>query len=265
MTFEGLMQGFRVSGTGSHLAMALAGALLALTAGLTALAFVRAIGITFLGMPRRDRRTPPDTRLRSASLGILAFSSLAVGVAAPWVVEVLERGTTGIGGEAAMGRIAQPGWLIEPGYPDFASISPTVLAIVLVSSSLGFWVVRALVRARRRGRVVPVWASATEINSRTREQYTAFGYANMTRVIFNVIYRIRPRVEAVGDQRFPERLIVSREAPRIFDPRWLYRPITSAFLWVADRVRSIQAGYLGLYLLYLLLALVIMLLVAPRV
>ena len=34
MTFEGLMQGFRVGGTGAHLAMALAGALLALTAGL---------------------------------------------------------------------------------------------------------------------------------------------------------------------------------------------------------------------------------------
>ncbi len=49
---EGLMQGFRVSGTGSHLAIALAGAILALTAGLAALAFVRAIGLTFYGMPR---------------------------------------------------------------------------------------------------------------------------------------------------------------------------------------------------------------------
>ena len=52
------MQGFRVSGTGSHLAIALAGALLALTAGLAALAFVRATGMTFLGMPR-DRSIEP--------------------------------------------------------------------------------------------------------------------------------------------------------------------------------------------------------------
>jgi formate hydrogenlyase subunit 3/multisubunit Na+/H+ antiporter MnhD subunit len=55
---EGLMQGFRVSGTGSHLAIAFAGALLALTAGLAALAFVRAIGMTFLGMPRDRAITP---------------------------------------------------------------------------------------------------------------------------------------------------------------------------------------------------------------
>jgi hydrogenase-4 component B len=264
MTFEGLMQGFRVGGTGSHLAMALAGALLALTAGLTALAFVRALGITFLGMPREERQTRPDSRLRSVALGVLAAGSLAIGVAAPWVVKVLENGTAGIGGTAAMGRISRPGWLIEPGYPDFASISPTVLAIVLLSFGVGFWVVRALLRARIRGRTVPVWASATEVNP-AREQYTAYGYANMTRVIFNVVYRIRPRIEARGDERFPERLVMSSGKPRIFDPGWLYRPVTASFLWVAGKLQGIQAGYLGLYLLYLLLALIAVLLIAPRV
>ena len=265
MTFEGLMQGFRVGGTGSHLAMALAGALLALTAGLTAFAFVRALGISFLGMPRRDDRAPArDPRLRSVALAAFCFGSLAIGIAAPWVVQVLERGTAGIGGEAAFGRISQPGWLIEPGYPGFASISPTVLAIVLTSFAIGFWVIRALLRARGRGRVVPLWASATEVGGR-REQYTAYGYANMTRVIFNVVYRIRPRLQAHGDERFPERLTVAREDPRIFEPQWLYRPVTRSFLWVAERVRGIQAGYLGLYLLYLLIALMVVLVVAPRV
>ncbi len=124
--------------------------------------------------------------------------------------------------------------------------------------------IRALLRARVRGRVVPVWASATEASGRY-EQYSAFGYANMTRVIFNVIYRIRPRVELRGDERFPERLILARDEPRVYDPRWLYRPVSVAFLWIAARVRAIQAGYLGLYLLYLLIALMVVLLVAPRV
>ena len=117
MTFEGLMQGFRVGGTGAHLAMALAGALLALTAGLTALAFVRAIGITFLGLPREPELQPQrDRKLRSIAGGVLAAGSLAIGVAAPWVVEVLERGTADIGGAAAFGadrqaRLADRAWL----------------------------------------------------------------------------------------------------------------------------------------------------------
>jgi hypothetical protein len=87
----------------------------------------------------------------------------------------------------------------------------------------------------------------------------------MSRVIFNVIYRIRPQVEAEGDERFPTRMTMIRDEAKIFDPRWLYRPITRSFLWMADRVRRIQAGYLGLYLLYLLLALVALLLISPRV
>ena len=60
------MQGFRVSGTGSHLAIALAGALVALTAGLAALAFVRAIGMTFLGMPRDRSIRPAAERVGAA-------------------------------------------------------------------------------------------------------------------------------------------------------------------------------------------------------
>jgi hydrogenase-4 component B len=95
---EGLMQGFRLGGTGSHLAIALAGAVLALTAGLAALAFVRAIGMTFLGRPRDQSLEPtPEPPLSRVGLGVLAVSSLAIGIAAPWVVKLLVRGTLPVG------------------------------------------------------------------------------------------------------------------------------------------------------------------------
>jgi hydrogenase-4 component B len=260
---EGLMQGFRVSGTGSHLAIALAGALLALTAGLAALAFVRAIGMTFLGMPRDRSITPSREPLRPrVGMALLAFASLAIGVAAPWVVKVLERATLPVGGGAAIGHISQLGWLIEPGYAKFASISPTVLALTLTGFALG----AAGLRYRfsiRRSRRAPVWASGVVVSGR-RAQYTPIGYANMVRVIFNVVYRIKTQLRSIGDQRFPERLSMMRAEPRLFDPGWLYRPVTSAFLRVADLVRNIQAGPLGLYLLYVLVAFIVLLLIAPR-
>ncbi len=87
-----------------------------------------------------------------------------------------------------------------------------------------------------------------------RAQYTAIGYANMVRVIFNVVYRVRTQLRSIGDQRFPERLSMIRAEPRLFDPDWLYRPVTDAFSRVAELVRNIQAGPLGLYLLYVLVA-----------
>jgi len=260
---EGLMQGFRVSGTGSHLAMALAGAMIALTAGLAALAFVRAIGIPFYGFPRDPSlEVRAEPRRARVGTGLLAAASLAIGVAAPWVIKLLQRGTYPVGGLAAVGHISQPGWLVEPGYPNFASISSTVLALTLVGFAVGAAGLRYLA-SLRRGRRAPVWASGVAVDGR-RAQYTSLGYSNMVRVIFNVVYRVRTQLRTVGDQRFPERLSMMRAEPNIFDPRWLYRPVTNAFLRVASLVRNIQAGPLGLYLLYLLLAFVVVLVIAPR-
>jgi hypothetical protein len=86
----------------------------------------------------------------------------------------------------------------------------------------------------------------------------------MVRVIFNVVYRVKTQLRSIGDQRFPERLSMMRAEPRLFDPSWLYRPVTSAFLRVSDLVRNIQAGPLGLYLLYVLVVFVVLPLIAPR-
>jgi len=213
----------------------------------------------------RDRSISPGReRLRPrVGMAYLAFASLAIGVAAPWVIEVLQRATLPIGGGAAIGHVSRPGWLVEPGYSPFASISPTVLALALGGFALAAALIRHL--ARRRGsRRSPVWASGVAVTGR-RAQYTSLGYSNMVRVIFNVIYRVRIQLQSIGDQRFPERLSMMRVEPRIFDPGWLYRPITSAFTQAAELVRKVQAGPLGLYLLYLLLAFVVVLLIAPRI
>lgn len=260
---EGLMQGFRVSGTGLHLAIALAGALVALTAGLAALAFVRAIGMVFLGRPREGQPTrSPEPQLAGWGLGLLAFASLAVGVCAPWVVKALQRGTLPVGGAAAVGHVSRLGWLIEPGYPRFASISPTVLALTLAAFTAGAAVLRYLASVRR-ARPAPVWASGAS-PARPRTQYSSTGYANMVRVIFNFVYRIHTTLRAVGDERFPERLSMVRAEPKIFDAEWLYRPLVAAFSRAAGLVRHVQGGPLGLYLLYVVLALVALLVIAPR-
>ena len=85
----------------------------------------------FLRLPARplDRPAAEPSRAR-IGMGLLAVASLAIGVAAPWVINVLERALTPIGGVPA-GHISEPGWLVEPGYANFASISPTVLALTL--------------------------------------------------------------------------------------------------------------------------------------
>jgi len=55
LTLETLMQGFRVPVLAAEVSLALAGALLALTAAVAGIAFVKAAFVTFLGVPRGPR------------------------------------------------------------------------------------------------------------------------------------------------------------------------------------------------------------------
>ena len=105
---------------------------------------------------------------------------------------------------------------------------------------------------------------STRTKTPSSKQTTIMVDADMVRVIFNIVYRVRTQLQTIGDQRFPERLSTIRAEPQIFNPNWLYRPITNAFTRAADLARNIQAGPLALYLLYLLLAFIALLLVAPR-
>ncbi len=52
LTFEALLQGFRLDSTVARLVMSLAAAVLALTAGLALLAFAKVFGTVFLGRAR---------------------------------------------------------------------------------------------------------------------------------------------------------------------------------------------------------------------
>ena len=61
---EALLQEFRVNGLALRLAMAIAGALVALTAGVAALTFVRLLGLCILGRPERPARHHHGARRR---------------------------------------------------------------------------------------------------------------------------------------------------------------------------------------------------------
>ncbi len=93
---EALMQEFRISNLALRLAMAVAGALVALTAGVAALCFIRLVGL--------DRPRPSTAEHRTAAsiddggligrggLVIMAGGCLALAAVAPWVVRFIADG-----------------------------------------------------------------------------------------------------------------------------------------------------------------------------
>lgn len=123
------MQQFRLSGLAVKLAMAFAGALVALTAGFATVAFVRVLGLTILGSdrPRRDRpdRLPEVGVPGRVGLGVLALGCLAVAAVTPLEIRYLAKSLVPVvPSEVTLGALSSP-WVLHPVYPKFSVLSPS--------------------------------------------------------------------------------------------------------------------------------------------
>jgi hydrogenase-4 component B len=261
-TLEALLQAFRVHDTLARLLMALAGALLALTAGLGLLAFAKVLGTVFFGRPRSDIGGVHE--LPGAALGmfLLTGAALGLGVAAPWEIRWLGSGLRDVlGFDLATTAISHP-LVLGPVFPGFSVLAPTWLAVSLVVFALlTVLLVRVLVRPRVRR--APVWASGTADNLAAR-QYTPAAYSNPVRVVLRRAYgysrsltpRDGGRATATGSYTLETRLVPAFE-------HYLYLPVARLATLVSDRLRLLQSGRLGTYLLYIVAVFIAVLALIP--
>jgi hydrogenase-4 component B len=257
-TFEALLQSFRLDSTIARLIMALAAAVLALTAGIGLLAFAKLYGGIFLG---RARTVLDGLREPRANVGVFALAALALvlGAIAPWEIRWLGRGLhESLGFDPAHGTISFP-LVLGPVYRHFSVLSPTWLAIgiptFMLSSAL---LVRVLLRPPVRR--APVWLSGTAPEIAV-VQYTPDSYANPIRVVLSSFYRFRRTLEPIPDTE-PQQQDLETQITPAFEA-YLYRPLAGGTLRLSDLARRLQSGRLGTYLLYLLIVLLAALALIP--
>ncbi|WP_216826763.1 proton-conducting transporter transmembrane domain-containing protein [Streptomyces sp. SAT1] len=201
---ESLMQQFRYSAFPYGLALAVAGALIALTAGFASVTFVRIVGMVVLG-PRDDR--PARRAPCRADLGIagragvllLALGGLAAAALTPLQLRVISAGLEPlVPRDATLGALVSP-WVVQPVFAGFSSLSPSWLWVVMPVLCAGVLVL--LVAASRGGalrvRRVPAWRSASG-GVHGDDRYTPFGYANPTRRVLGAVLRTRTRATPTG-------------------------------------------------------------------
>jgi hydrogenase-4 component B len=274
---ESLMQQFRVPGLGYRLALALAGAAVALTAGFAGVTFVRLVGLVV----KRNGTEPVHGAPLSygwagrAAVVVLCVCCLAISAVTPLEIRVIAAGLTPVlPGGLVMGALKSP-WVLQPVFAGFSILSPSWLwlemPVMLLVVVLFAWAVsgRRLVRVRR----VPAWRSAT-IGVDGLDSYTAFGYANPTRRVLAGVLRTRAEVrevmlepdgpdEGTGAPDRAEEAEREQVAHLRYDSdvvevveTYLYRPVLRAFLAVVAVAKRLQSGRLDAYLLYMLIALV---------
>jgi hydrogenase-4 component B len=249
LTFQALLLGFASLPGVTRMNFPLAGALLAMTSALAAACFVKAFGTAFLAFPRSraatDARESPAIML--APQGWLAALCVGVGLFPGAVLGTIGAVVDSLPG-LRLPRGASPDiFSMAPGPAGFDHVTPLALGLTLAAGLLGAATFAAAKAARR----VPTWGCGGELGPVT--QYTGTAFSKPLMMIFKTVLRPTREVEALADVSpyFPREVRYRTTIEPVFE-QYLYRPLTTAILVVADRLKVLQAGSLHAYLAYVL-------------
>ena len=255
MVLEAMMQAFRTHNAGLETALAVCGALVGLAAGIAVVAFVKTIGVAFLGAARGEgalHAVESHTFVRRGALMLCALAILLAGVLSRNVVGIFASSVRAFGGPSAVKAILAGPGLLQPGYAGFASISPLGLLCSIVGFTLLFWIITRLV-SRPAGRPSETWTSGEPYRAWT--QYTGTGFANPARVVLDALTRT---VRNLDQDTYD-----SRSHP-FFDFLW-YAKLAGGFNRFADLVTKTQSGSIAAYLSYILGFAILLLLLLPSI
>ena len=264
---ESLMQQFRLGSLGYTLPMAISGALVALTAGFAAVAFVRIVGLTVLGPrgPYEEELTRDTGPLGKIAIVMLSIGCLAVAALAPLEVRFISAGLDPLLPSAVTTSALKEPWVLQPVFGGFSILSPSWLAVMLPVLLVAAALLCFLFSRRRMFvvRRVPAWRSATG-GVEGENQYKPFAFTNPTRKVLANVLLTRSELRTVerqtgGQDDDPRRDAGGAHLGYTSDvveavERFLYRPLLRPLRTVARTARRLQNGRLDAYVAYMLIA-----------
>ncbi len=233
---------------------ALPAAALAATGALAVACFVKVYGIVFLGTPRSEAaaaaKEAPAPMLRPMAL--LAAACVAIGIAPGLFAPAVDRGIAAWAEDTG----ALLGW---GRFLPLGRLAVVAALLILLTALISLRLAPLCRRARERQPELPTWDCGFA-GASPRLQYTASSFAELITSRFGWVLAPRfrwPRIEGP----FPEASsfhseIADSVLERLLRPgvRWLVR--------LSERLRRYHQGSLQQYLLYVVIALVILLLVS---
>jgi hydrogenase-4 component B len=301
LTLQTFLRSTELSSVGVKIVFALCGAALALTAALAVTCFVKVFAMGFLGMTRSPEADQATEARSSAlvPMAFLAALCLLLGVLPTYVIGALNRVTQPLAQSSAAAALVPPFFAGSPGHQDlppkfvdefhdlgaqvgqgiapgsglvilhrggeanpvvFAG-APTYLIIILIALLvITFLAVRwAVARHRTVSRRV-CWDGGIR-RLLPEMTYTATGFSNPVRVIFQAIFRptiVEDTRETVAEH-FRTAIRREREEVHIVD-RFVLQPFRRAALRFANGLATMHQGQLNAYITYGLLGLVVVLL-----
>jgi formate hydrogenlyase subunit 3/multisubunit Na+/H+ antiporter MnhD subunit len=238
-------------------------AVVALTGGLAAAAFVKAFGTGFLAMPRSAEAAEAreSTASMRAGLVLLALACVALAVAPTALVVPIRRTVAAIGGEFASDPMTTNGISLRLAGIQ-SGLSPLLIAASLVATAAA---VAALARGRgsKVVRGIPPWGCGRTVQT-ARMEYTATSFAEPLQRVFDDV--LHPEIDVSVDHRAESRNYIEsvryRQHTRDGVEARLYLPLLSGARRVGEIAKRVQNGSIHRYLAYALAVTVITLLVS---
>ena len=260
LTFQAILDGSLLPQWLLKFAVPVVGAMLALSAALAAVCFVKAFGVVFLGRPRTKAAAEAHEVGPRMIVPMAVFAAICtlVGIV-PIALVTLLRPVTALlipGGSTALPESSLL-WLVPLGAERSSYSGLTILvAIALLAGVLVFVIHRF---ASNRARRSAPWDCGFP-DPRTETQYTAGSFAQPIRRIFgSTAFAARERVvmPEPGDASAAEFEVTLR------DPAWegIYGPIAGLITGIADRMNVLQFQTIRRYLSLMFAALVLLLLI----
>ena len=234
-------------------------ATLALAGALTAMCFVKAYGIAFLGRPREPADHTPVPHAGDAGgmerygMAWLAAGCFVLGLFPTAILLMLNRVGVSLTGQGLSAQALESSWLwLVPTAPEQASYSPAIfLAVILAVTLLTFLLVRHFYHGRVR--FADPWdCGYPEQTSRMQDTADAFGQP--IRHVFGPVYLMQRHMPEPDDPA-PKFML------KIEDRHWywLYLPVARAAEFVSAKIAPLQHGRISIYLLYSFLTLIALL------
>jgi hydrogenase-4 component B len=216
---------------------------LALIGALALACFAKVSGVVFLGSPRSERVAGAHevSPAMLMPMFILAGACLLVGVAPPLAVAAVMQAATTLTPSAADAAVEATAVVRDSG-------SISIVALAALGLLAVGWLIRRAALRRRVVRAVSTWACGYPLGS-ARMQYTASSFAAPLLSTFGKVSGVIEHRTADSFHTEPVDLVLDRSAIPTW--RWVLR--------AALRLRPIQQGRLSAYLIYVMVALVVLL------
>lgn len=265
LLFQTLVDGSggTLTSTTGDISILLAISSLSLTAGLTIVAMVKAVGIGFLGRPRTQEAERAVDVNFSMKLGValLVATCILFGIAPFVLFPLLKHAIQGsFPGEAHITTLKGVNLAI---INITGILKPTWLAILLVVSILILSGIRRVLTRNNEPRVAEVWGCGRDSQT-SRMQYTATSFAEPVQRIFNDVLIPSHDIDVshAEESRYFIKSAHYRNSTNDAIDRFLYQPIIMATRRWGKVSRKLQPGSIHLYLSYGLGALVVLLIVS---